>query len=200
MQRGRNIGKVGISYEESSSAELLFHPAVPKLKLKEDGSYLIVGGFKGFCGNSTTYLARQGAKNIVAISRNGDDDAWSQKTIHESKTLGCTSTSSRAISLRFMIPPGLRYRLQPRRRCDMRSRGSPRPHVRHNEPPLQEFREHILLKVADTWNIHLVSQEQCRPLDFSHSYPASVVSSANSVTLTTLPEMFTAYSLQHGVP
>ncbi|KAJ5487751.1 polyketide synthase [Penicillium desertorum] len=89
MQRGKHIGKVVLSFEDSKTVPLPFRPAGPVFRLREDGSYLIAGGLKGLCGSIAVYLARNGAKNIVVICRSGYDDARSQKIIYDCQCLGC---------------------------------------------------------------------------------------------------------------
>lgn len=63
---------------------------VAPFKLKSNVSYLISGGFKGLCGSLAIYMARQGAKNIVALSRSGHDDKVSQSVVHQLAALGTT--------------------------------------------------------------------------------------------------------------
>jgi NAD(P)-dependent dehydrogenase (short-subunit alcohol dehydrogenase family) len=61
---------------------------VPPFQLKPNVSYLISGGLKGLCGSLAIYMARQGAKNIVALSRSGHDDKVSQSVVHQLAALG----------------------------------------------------------------------------------------------------------------
>lgn len=63
-------------------------PALPALKLRDDVTYLIAGGFKGLCGSLALYLARIGAKNIAVMSRSGYDDSASQSVIYHLKAMG----------------------------------------------------------------------------------------------------------------
>lgn len=50
---------------------------------------MIVGGLKGLCGSLAIYIAKHGAKNIVAMSRSGCSDERSQKVIMNCNALGC---------------------------------------------------------------------------------------------------------------
>jgi KR domain-containing protein len=63
---------------------------VPPFQLKPNVSYLISGGLKGLCGSLAIYMARQGAKNIVALSRSGHGDKVSQSVVHQLAALGTT--------------------------------------------------------------------------------------------------------------
>jgi NAD(P)-dependent dehydrogenase (short-subunit alcohol dehydrogenase family) len=58
------------------------------MNLKSDGSYFIVGGFKGLCGSIAVYMARQGAKCLVTLSRSGYDDETSKKVAADIRALG----------------------------------------------------------------------------------------------------------------
>lgn len=51
------------------------------MNLKQDVSYLIVGGLKGLCGSLAMNLVRNGAKNLVIISRSGYEDERSRLII-----------------------------------------------------------------------------------------------------------------------
>ena len=64
-------------------------PAIPQLTLPENRSILIIGGLKGLCGSLAVYLAKLGAKNLVAMGRSGYDDERSQSVLRDLKAEGC---------------------------------------------------------------------------------------------------------------
>lgn len=62
---------------------------VTKTCLKPDVPYLIVGGFKGLCASLAIYMAREGARHLVIMSRSGYADDLSQATIMHLSALKC---------------------------------------------------------------------------------------------------------------
>lgn len=56
-------------------------PALSKLALQSDASYLIVGGLKGLCGNLAIHMSQHGARHIIIISRRGLSNEASKKTV-----------------------------------------------------------------------------------------------------------------------
>lgn len=204
IQRGKQIGKVVISYERSKSVKLPFRPATLRLQLRTDGSYLIAGGFKGLCGSLAVYLARNGAKNIVVISRSGYEDARSQKTIYDCNSLGCSVD----------LVKGDIKRIEDVRRA-FNSASKPVVGVIQGAMVLrdrmfttmtpQEFREPISPKVDGTWNLHRVAQEQSQPLDFftmlsSVSGLVGQLGQSNYAAGNVFLDTFATYRLQQGLP
>ena len=204
MQRGKHIGKVVISYEKSKTVKVPFRPTNPKLQLRADGSYFIAGGFKGLCSSLAVYLARNGAKNIVTISRSGYDDERSQKTIYDCNTLGCT--------VDLFIGDITRIEDV---RCAFKSASKPivgviqgamviRDRMFTSMTP-QEFRDPIGPKVAGTYNLHKAAQEQSQLLDFftilsSVSGLLGHMGQSNYAAANSFQDAFAAWRLQQGLP
>lgn len=63
--------------------------AEPKVQLRPDASYLVVGGLKGICGRFAFYMAKAGARHLVIMSRSGCDDSRSQSVLARLKHMGC---------------------------------------------------------------------------------------------------------------
>lgn len=204
MQRGKHIGKVVISYEKSKTVKIPYRPASPELHLRGDGSYLIADGFKGLCGSLAVYMARRGAKNITVISRGGYGDLRSQKIIYDCNSLGChvdeiigDITSIKDVRRAFKVSwkpiiGVIQGAMVLRDR--MFSMMTP-----------QEFREPITPKVAGTWNLHKVAQEQSQPLGFftmlsSISGLVGQLSQPNYAAGNVFLDAFAAYRLQQGLP
>lgn len=204
MQRGKHIGKIVISYEKNKMVKIPYRPASPDLNLRGDGSYLIAGGFKGLCGSLAVYMARCGAKNITVISRSGQGDNRSQKMIYDCISLGChvdeiigDITSLEDVRRAFKVSSKpiigvIQGAMVLRDR--MFSMMNP-----------QEFREPITPKVAGTWNLHKVAQEQSRPLDFftmlsSISGLVGQLGQSNYAAGNVFLDAFAAYRLQQGLP
>jgi hypothetical protein len=91
IRRGQHIGKIVISSGEEDP-QLPIRPAVRKLQLKGDVSYLIVGGLKGLCGSVAVHMARHGARHIVVMSRSGIDDEASARCIAHCAAWDCEVT------------------------------------------------------------------------------------------------------------
>ena len=63
-------------------------PGTPMLRFRSDVSFLIVGGLKGLCGSLAIFMARQGAKHLVIMSRSGYKDEKSKIVIANLEALG----------------------------------------------------------------------------------------------------------------
>ncbi|KAI2613390.1 putative polyketide synthase [Hypoxylon sp. NC1633] len=204
MQHGKHIGKIVISYETSKNANLPIRPLVPSLKLRSDASYLISGGFKGLCGSLAIYLARNGAGNLVVISRSGYKDPASRATLYNLDAMGC----------HVDLVQGDVTNIDDVRRA-FQSASKPIVGVIQGAMVLrdrmfsqmtpQEFREPIQPKVKGTWNLHLVAQEQSTPLDFftmlsSVSGFAGLMSQTNYAAGNVFQDSFAAYRMQLGLP
>ncbi|KAK9445239.1 Beta-ketoacyl synthase [Metarhizium brunneum] len=204
MQRGKQIGKVVISYDKARTTPIEYRPAAPRLRLRADGSYLIAGGFKGLCGSLAVYLARSGAKNIVVISRSGYEDEKSQKTVYDCNSLGCSVN----------LVTGDITSLDDVRRA-FASASKPVVGVIQGAMVLRdrmfttmtpgEFREPISPKVDGTWNLHRASLEQPTPLDFftmlsSVSGLLGQLGQSNYAAGNCFLDSFAAYRIQQGLP
>ncbi|GFF95380.1 hypothetical protein CNMCM8927_008449 [Aspergillus lentulus] len=204
MQRGKHIGKVVLSFEESKTVPLPFRPAGPAFRLRPDGSYLIAGGLKGLCGSIAVYLARHGARNLVVICRSGYEDARSQKIIYDCQCLGChvdqitgdiTSLDDvrHAFTTASLPVVGV-----------IQGAMVLRDRMFSTMTP-DEFRQPIAPKVAGTWNLHQASLEQSTSLDFftllsSVSGLVGQLGQANYAAGNTFLDSFAAYRLQQGLP
>lgn len=96
MRSGRHVGKIVITDGDNASLTVPMRPPVRMLSLRGDVSYLIVGGLKGLCGSLAVFLAKIGAKHIVAMSRSGCLDPKSQKVIEDCNSLGCAVQEAKA--------------------------------------------------------------------------------------------------------
>lgn len=90
LRAGTHLGKVVVSNgPPPGPIELLVRPAPKEVTLRQDGSYLIVGGLKGLCGSLAIYLARLGAKHLIVLSRSGYADEKSQGVLEQIYAEGC---------------------------------------------------------------------------------------------------------------
>ncbi|KAL7929292.1 hypothetical protein V8C35DRAFT_331814 [Trichoderma chlorosporum] len=164
MRSGKHIGKIVIS-DSQESASVPVRPAVRKLALRADRSYIIVGGLKGLCGSLAIYLAREGAKHIIALSRSGCSDERSQKVIANCAALGCTlydaaadvsdPAAINAVFENATVPVGGVIQ------GAMVLRDRP-----YETMTLDDFHTTIASKVQGTWNLHNAALAQKEPLEF----------------------------------
>ncbi|KAF2114730.1 KR domain-containing protein [Lophiotrema nucula] len=158
---GDSIGKIVVS----RFMTCVIRQAAPRLSLRYDASYLIVGGLKGLCGSLAVYLAQEGAKTLVILSRSGYDDERSRFIISKVTSLGCrldlvkgdvtneadverafteASTPIVGVVQGAMV---LRDKL-------------------YSSMTRTEFEDAIMPKVQGTWNLHHVSLRLNITLDF----------------------------------
>lgn len=71
MQQSKQIGKVVIGFEQRPVASEQAQTLVAPLNLDAQGCYLVTGGLSGFGLRSARWLAEQGARHLVLISRSG---------------------------------------------------------------------------------------------------------------------------------
>ncbi|RFU78094.1 polyketide synthase [Trichoderma arundinaceum] len=164
MRSGKHIGKIVIS-DGQESASVPVRPATRKLALRADRSYIIVGGLKGLCGSLAVYLAREGAKHIIALSRSGCSDERSQKVIANCAALGCTVydaaadvSDPKAVKSVFetaAVPVGGVIQ------GAMVLRDRP-----YETMTIDDFHTTIASKVQGTWNLHNAALAQKEPLEF----------------------------------
>ena len=95
MRRGQHIGKIVISSGDREDVQLPIRPAIRKLQLHSDASYLIVGGLKGLCGSVAVHMARHGARHIIVMSRSGTNDEASARVIQNCAAYGCEVTEAK---------------------------------------------------------------------------------------------------------
>ena len=89
MRSGRHIGKIVIIDEDDAEVRVPIRPPPVTVFFEGQASYLISGGLKGLCGSLAIYLAKHGARNIIALSRSGCADERFQKVIMNCRALGC---------------------------------------------------------------------------------------------------------------
>lgn len=70
MQKGTHIGKFTVTMPDDFS-QLPVTTTEPSLRLRHDASYLLVGGLGGVGRSIASWFVRNGAKNLVFLSRSG---------------------------------------------------------------------------------------------------------------------------------
>ncbi|KAL4879273.1 hypothetical protein BJY04DRAFT_229208 [Aspergillus karnatakaensis] len=89
IQAGKHTGKLILTVEENQEVKAV--PSMPsQAQLREDGLYIVVGGFGGLGRSIVTWLAEHGAKNIVSLSRSGAKDADTRAFVESIRRQGVT--------------------------------------------------------------------------------------------------------------
>lgn len=76
------------SQTSANTGMLQIRRAPRQLRLRDDASYLIVGGLRGLCGSLAIHLAKSGAKNLAVMSRSGYGDDKSRYVVKQVNALG----------------------------------------------------------------------------------------------------------------
>ncbi|KAH9895432.1 putative polyketide synthase [Xylariomycetidae sp. FL2044] len=98
VQTGAQIGKVVLSARPDELVHVVPRPKglTPRLQLRSDASYLIVGGVGGIGRSVAQWLADHGAKNLILLSRSAGDldldenkDTDGASFVRELRETGC---------------------------------------------------------------------------------------------------------------
>ena len=89
MQLDQPIGKVVLPIPDSNSFPP--EPTYESLQLREDRSYLFIGGLGGLGRAISTWMAEKGATEIIFLSRSAGHSPEHHQFVKELATLGCTA-------------------------------------------------------------------------------------------------------------
>ncbi|KAI0114052.1 hypothetical protein GGR51DRAFT_546724 [Nemania sp. FL0031] len=97
IRSGRHIGKIVVSAGDSrlEDVQISIRPAIRKLRLNPDVSYLVVGGLRGACGTLAIHLAQHGARKIIVNNRSGIGDEASARIVASCHVYKCEVTEAR---------------------------------------------------------------------------------------------------------
>nr|A0A3G1DJH7.1 RecName: Full=Squalestatin tetraketide synthase; Short=SQTKS; AltName: Full=Highly reducing polyketide synthase 1; Short=HR-PKS 1; AltName: Full=Squalestatin S1 biosynthesis cluster protein pks1 [Phoma sp. MF5453]AMY15057.1 tetraketide synthase MF-SQTKS [Phoma sp. MF5453] len=87
MQAGKHMGKIVITAPEDAMVPVVTQP--PKLQLRSDASYLIVGGLGGIGRSLCKNFVENGARSLVLLSRNANVSRQSGEFLDELRSTGC---------------------------------------------------------------------------------------------------------------
>jgi amino acid adenylation domain-containing protein len=94
MQQGKHIGKIVVSMRERPSA---IAPGDDEpLRLREDATYLITGGWGGFGLAIARWMAKFGARHLVLLSRQGPQTPEAHRVLSELEAAGIQVAVPRA--------------------------------------------------------------------------------------------------------
>lgn len=95
IRSGKHMGKIVISNGIKDDVEMPIRPAIRRLQLQPDASYLIVGGLKGACGTLAIHMAQHGARHIIVSNRSGIDDMASARVVASCNFYRCSVREAR---------------------------------------------------------------------------------------------------------
>lgn len=90
MQKGSHIGKILVKMPYDINM-IPMTPTVPALKLRSDASYLLVGGLGGIGRQVSTWMAEQGARHLIFLSRSAGESAEDKAFLNELSIQGCSA-------------------------------------------------------------------------------------------------------------
>ncbi|KAK1774693.1 hypothetical protein QBC45DRAFT_337084 [Copromyces sp. CBS 386.78] len=178
-------------------------PALRTLQLREDASYLIIGGLKGLCGSLAIHMAQHGAKHIISCSRSGTWDAVSTRIIKGCGAYGCAVTEAKGDvgSSSFVRSLFKRYR-GGRRIAGIIQGAMVLRDKTYETMAVEDFYQALEAKVKGTWNLHKAAVEQGMTLDFFTmlSSVSGIIGNkgqANYAAANTFLDAFASY--RHGL-
>ncbi|GME30251.1 polyketide synthase 2 [Neofusicoccum parvum] len=203
MRCAKHLGKIVISSGSASDVQVKMRPAPRVLKLREDASYLLVGGLKGLCGSLAVQLARRGARHLVILARSGYQDPMSQAAIASVESEGCKvqlmvgDVSNMADVCRVFkeATPGIAGVIQGA--MVLRDKI-------FTSMTIDEYHQAVSCKLAGTWNLHQAAQEAGQDLDFfsllsSISGVVGQRGQANYAAANAFLDAFAAYRRARGL-
>ncbi|CZR67900.1 probable 6-methylsalicylic acid synthase [Phialocephala subalpina] len=204
IRAGRHMGKIVICNPDYEDVKVPIRPAVPKLQLSPDVSYLIVGGLKGACGTIAIHMAQHGARHIVVSNRNGISDDASAKVLRDCLSYGCEVTEAKGdvgdLESVRRIFKSTSPRIAGVVQGAMVLKDKP-----YETMTVDDFRTSIHAKVQGTWNLHDASVELLKqPLDFftmlsSISGVVGREGQANYAAANTFLDAFASYRQSQGL-
>ncbi|KUJ19322.1 KR-domain-containing protein [Mollisia scopiformis] len=166
IRAGKHMGKIVICNPHGDDIQKPVRPAVRKLHLSPDVSYLIVGGLKGACGTLVIHMAKHGARHIFVSNRSGISDDASAKVVRDCLTYGCEVIEAKGDVADLKSVRRIFKSTSPRIagvvQGAMVIKDKP-----YETMTLDDFRTSLQVKVQGTWNLHHASVELLKqPLDF----------------------------------
>jgi len=163
LARGKHIGKVGVMLKD---AELRLHPRARGGRLSPDATYLVTGGLGGFGLEVARWLAEEGARHLVLVSRRGAGSSEAREALEALKALG---VEVRAVAADVSSLADVERLLADARATMPPLRGIVHSATVLDDKPLAELDRDSLervmaAKARGAWNLHRLTREE--PLDF----------------------------------
>lgn len=210
MQKGDHIGKIVVRMADAAGEPPLHTTSIrPGFSLRPDAAYLLIGGLGGLGRSISTWMAEQGAKNLVYLSRSGGEANLGHDTlVQELAAMGCSAhiVAGSVVSLEDVkrVVRDVRARL-----CipiagvlqmSMVLRDSGFPQMTHDD-----WMAVAAPKVRGTYNLHEVLADAEHDLDFfvlfsSFSGLVGQWGQANYASANTFLDAFTQFRHNLGLP
>jgi phthiocerol/phenolphthiocerol synthesis type-I polyketide synthase C len=87
MQQAGHVGKIVV---RPAAASMHMAGEAPEMKVRPDGTYVIIGGFGGFGLALARRLARRGARHIALVGRSGASGDGARQAVAELRATGVT--------------------------------------------------------------------------------------------------------------
>jgi NADP-dependent 3-hydroxy acid dehydrogenase YdfG len=203
LQQGQNIGKLVVSIPEIH--EFAKEPVYDTLQLRDDRSYLFVGGLGGLGCAIATWLVERGACEILFLSRSAGSSPVHGQFVNELAALGCTA--------KLLSGDVTKYDDVVRA---IRAAGKPVGGVLQASLVLRDsnfvdmkWKDWLAAsqpKIQGTWNLHnaFLNEQSNVPLDFFFLFSSTAATGgwygqANYHAGNTFVESFAAYRHQLGL-
>ncbi|KAI0441390.1 putative polyketide synthase [Xylaria telfairii] len=205
IRRGQHVGKIVVSSGVKEDVQLPIRPAMRRLQLDPNASYVIIGGLRGLCGSVAVHLATHGARQITVVSRSGNKDDASARITMNCAAYGCSIINAKGDVGDMQFVRSIFRNAQPRRVAGlilgaMVLRDKPYETMSHGD-----YQVAIHAKVKGTWNLHQAALEvQKEPLDFFTmlSSISSIVGNkgqANYAAANAFLDAFASFRLRQGL-
>ncbi|KIA75610.1 polyketide synthase [Aspergillus ustus] len=199
-------GPVGTSVLDIPSATkcLPVLPADPKLSLRSDVAYLLVGGLGGLGQSVSTYLVERGARHLIYLSRTAGESQAHQTFFRELESQGCSVQAIKGnVSSLADVSAAIRNAQLPIAgvlHLGMVLDDHPFMDMAH-----EDWQRPLQPKVQGTWNLHNSLSETNTTLDFfvmfgSVSGSFGIAHQANYGAANTFQDSFVQYRHSLGLP
>ncbi|KAL9076681.1 MAG: hypothetical protein Q9157_003571 [Trypethelium eluteriae] len=203
MQKGDHIGSVVVTLPQDTE-NLPTQPSKQKFQLRDDASYLLVGGLGGLGQAIAVWMAEAGCREIIFLSRSAKNDERYSAFVQELSAIGCTAIMVQgSVVDAAAVETAISYATKPVRgiiQASMVLRDTAFPSM-----SFEDWQAAVGPKVEGTWNLHKVSLRQNLKLDFlllfsSWSGLVGLRGQANYASGNSFLDAFTQYRRGRGLP
>ncbi|KAF5861263.1 hypothetical protein ETB97_000455 [Aspergillus alliaceus] len=160
LQAGRHIGKVIVPPDPDDRVNLL--RSEWSLQLHSESTHLVIGGMGGIGRSICEWLLQRGARNLIILSRNADQQAQRSTYVNALRASGCTVVvASCDISVKAELKQTLDGCLQsmPPLQGVIYS-GIVLQDTVYEKMSVEDYARAVRPKVQGTWNLHQVLSDK----------------------------------------
>ncbi|KAG8163144.1 hypothetical protein KVR01_007622 [Diaporthe batatas] len=208
MRSGQHVGKIVVA-KGAEDVQVPIKTLPRNLNLRQDVSYLIVGGLKGLCGSLAVHMARHGARHIIVCSRSGIDDEMSQRIVRDCRSYMCEVSGQKGDVCEVAFVRRVFESAHPRPIMGIIQGAMVLKDKPFEDIKIEDYQLAIAAKVTGTWNLHQASLEDSslssQPLEFFTllSSISGVVGNKGQATYAAANaflDAFSAYRRSLGLP